>query len=108
MEATSIVVISQIALVAFSALSFGVVDYLLLAQLEEQESSTYERLGKPHFFVHLAPKFRYWYSFLLWGGYKDYGLSKKTIRLCRANRILLLILHAAFAILLYAVGSSSC
>ncbi len=107
MEATSIVVISQISLVACSALSLGVVDYLLLAQLEQQESSTYERLGKPQYFVHLAPKFRYWYSFLLLGGYKDYGLSQKTIRLCRANRILLLISHAAFAILLYGVGSNT-
>ena len=97
MENQTIVLLSLV--VTLSILSFFILDSILLSRLKRFEPNVYEALDKPSLFVHMSAKYSYWFSFLLLGNYKEYELSDQTVKLCRANRMSILLLLILAAVL---------
>ena len=69
------------------------IDGKLRRQLKENEPEVFESLGRPGS-INTIGKYKYFYSFILFSGYKEYELSQATLRLCRVNQLVLLSLHA--------------
>lgn len=93
--------IIPIILIILSVVSFLILDSFILSRLREHDNTVFKAIGEPNLFVHMATKYRYWFSFLLLGKFHNYQLSKTTQILCRLNRASLFVLFSLLFIWMF-------
>ena len=67
-------------------------DIKLLGSLKQNDNETFISLGRPSYWA-TPKKYKYWYSFILFSGYKKHSLSSQSKALCLANQIVILTIH---------------
>ena len=87
----------------FLVLIFIAVDVSLVRVLKERDNETYESIGRPGFWG-TPNKYKFWYSFVLLGSYKQAELSEESKKLCFANQVLLGVLHMFVLVWFVLVG----